>query len=159
MPPTVLIEPPGVFIDTGGFLALHVPGDAHHEEAVACRNQTLRYSRLYTSSAVISETVAHIQRDNLLDPQNLHDVINDFLRPEKWISLLPVEEDLLSQALQMVKDRNDRRFGVVDATNILLMEKHKIDTIFSFDSFYDGVPLRRGYRTRFIQRVGPAPAR
>jgi predicted nucleic acid-binding protein len=155
MPPSVSIEPPGVFIDTGGFLALHVPGDAHHTEAVACRNQTLRFSRLYTSSAVISETVAYIQRDNLLDQQNLHDVINDFLRPEKWITLLSVEGDLLSQALQMVKDRNDRRFGVVDATNILLMEKHQIDIIFSFDAFYDGVSVKRGHNTRFIQRVGP----
>jgi|SRR5437773_4707985 len=153
MPPTVSIEPPGVFIDSGGFIALHVPGDAHHQEAISCRDQTLRFSRLYTSSAVIAETVAHIQRNHLLDQQNLHDLIDDFLQPQKWISLLAVDDDVLVQALRKVKERNDRRFSLVDATNIELMQKHQIDFIFGFDALYDGVPVTRGYSTRFLQRV------
>jgi predicted nucleic acid-binding protein len=155
MPPTVSIEPPGVFIDTGGFIALHVPGDEHHRDAINCREQTLRFSSKYTSSAVIVETVAHIQRDRLLDQQNLHDLINDFLQPQRWISLLPVDDDVLARALQMVKDRNERRFGLVDATNVLLMEKHQIDIIFSFDSLYDGVSVKRGHQDRFLTRIGP----
>jgi len=154
MPPTVPIVPPGVFIDSGGFIALHVPGDGHHQAAISCRNQTLRFSRLYTSSAVISETIAHIQRDSLLDQRSLHELIDDFLKPEKWISLLPVDDDLLMQALQLVKQRHDSRFSLVDATNILLMEKHQIDIIFAYDSLYEGESLRRGYTHRFIQRIG-----
>jgi predicted nucleic acid-binding protein len=138
-----------------GLIALHVPTDAHHAEAIACRDKTLRFSRLYSSSAVIAETVAHIQRDHLLDQQHLQDLINDFLQSQRWISLLAVEDNILMEALQMVKDRNDRRFGLVDATNILLMEKHHIDVIFSFDTLFDGVTVRRGYNTRFLQRVGP----
>ncbi len=155
MPPTVSIEPPGVFIDSGGFIALHVSGDAYHRQAIACRDRTLKFSRLYTSSAVITETVAHIQRDHLLDQQNLHDLINDFLQPERWISILPVDDSVLVQGLQLVKERNDRRFSLVDATNILLMEKHQIETIFSFDSLYDGESIRCGYNRRFVQRIGP----
>jgi predicted nucleic acid-binding protein len=158
MPPTVTIEPPGVFIDTGGFVALHVPGDAHHEAAVLCRNQFLRFSRLYTSSAVIAETIAHIQRDHLLDQQNLSELISDFLRPEKWISLLAVDDDVLMKSMQMVKERNDRRFSLVDATNVVLIEKHQIDYIFSYDSFYEGFALRRGYNTYYLQRVGETTA-
>lgn len=140
-------------MDTGGLIALHVPTDARHAAAIQCRDQTLRYSHLYTSSAVIAETVAHIQRDNLLDQQNLHDLISDFLKPEKWISFLPVDDDVLMKSLQMVRERLDRRFSLVDATNIVLMEKHHIDNIFSFDGSYDGVPLRRGYNVRYIHRV------
>jgi predicted nucleic acid-binding protein len=155
MPPTVQIEPPGVFIDTGGFIALHVPTDANHDAAIACREQTLRFSRLYTSSAVISETLAHIQRDQLLDPQNLSDVINDFLRPEAWITLLTVDDDVLMMALRMVKEKADPRFSLVDATNIVLMEKHRLDIIFGFDAMYDGVSVQRGFNRRFLRRVGP----
>jgi predicted nucleic acid-binding protein len=155
MPPTVAIDPPRVFVDSGGFIALHVPGDAHHEAAIQCRDQTLRFSRLYTSSAVIAETVAHIQRDNLLDQQNLQDLIDDFLTPRKWgSSLLPVDDEVLMNALRMVRERQDRRFSLVDATNIVLMEKHQIDNIFSFDGSFDGVPIQRGHNTRFIHRVG-----
>lgn len=154
MPPPVPIEPPGVFIDSGGFIGLYVPGDAHHGAAIACRDQTLRFSRRYTSSAVIAETVAHIQHDHLLDQQNLQDVIADFLKPEKWISVLHVDDEVLVRALQMVKDRQDRRFSLVDATNILLMEKHWIDTIFSFDNAFECESIRRGHHTRFINRVG-----
>jgi predicted nucleic acid-binding protein len=156
MPQTVQIEPPEVFIDSGGFIALHVPGDTYHQAAITCRDQTLRYSRLYTSSAVIAETMSHIQRDHLLDQQNLYDMIGDFLRPEKWINILPVDDDTLRLSLEMVRDRQDRRFSIVDALNIALMEKHKIDIIFSFDALYDGVTLQRGYGQRFIHRVGPA---
>jgi len=156
MPSTVSMEPPRVFIDSGGFIALHVPGDAQHSAALACRDKTLRFSRLYTSSAVISETVAHIQRDNLLDQQNLQDVIDDFLTPGKWgTALLPVDTETLMRSLRMVRERRDTRFSLVDATNIVLMEKHQIDIIFSFDSFYDGETILRGFNPRFIRRVGP----
>ena len=155
MPPTVAIEPPRVFIDSGGFIALHVPGDAHHAAAIQCRDQTLRFSHLYTSSAVIAETVAHIQRDNLLDQQNLQDLIDDFLTPGKWgSSLLPVDDEVLMKSLRMVRERQDRRFSLVDATNIVLMEHHEIDNIFSYDGFFEGFPIQRGYNTRFIHRVG-----
>jgi predicted nucleic acid-binding protein len=154
MAQTVPIEPPEVFIDSGGFIALHVPEDTHHQAAVARREKTLRFSRLFTSSAVIGETIAHIQRDHLLDQRNLHDLIGDFLSPVKWITLLPVDDEVLRKSLEMVKNRLDRRFSFVDAANIVLMEKHSIDIIFSFDSFYDGVSLQRGHSQRFIQRVG-----
>jgi predicted nucleic acid-binding protein len=154
MPSPVPIVPPEVFIDSGGFIALHVPGDSHHQVAIACRDQTLRFSRLYTSSAVIAETIAHIQRDRLLDQQNLDDLISDFLRAEKWISLLSVDDGVLMKSLEMVRARRDRRFSFVDATNIALMEKYQIDAIFSFDGVYDGFPIQRGHNTRFIYRVG-----
>ena len=155
MPPTVPIQPPEVFIDTGGFLALHVPTDGQHAAAIACRDKTLQYSRLYTSSAVIAETVSHIQHDGLLDQQNLHDLIDDFLTPGKWgTTVLPVDDELVKKGLRKVKERQDRRFSLVDATNILLMEKHNIDIIFAYDSMYDGVSVMRGYTPRFIQRIG-----
>jgi len=155
MPPTVAIEPPRVFIDSSGFIAVHVPTDAHHEAALLCRDQSLRFSRLYTSSAVIGETVAHIQRDNLLDQHNLQDLIDDFLAPGKWgASLLPVDDEVSMKSLHMVRDRRDRRFSFVDAANIVIMEKHQIDIIFSYDGLYDGLPIQRGHNTRFIQRIG-----
>jgi predicted nucleic acid-binding protein len=156
MSPTVLIDPPSVFLDSGGFIGLHVPEDQHHEEAIACRDKTLRYSRLYTSSAVVAETIAHIQRDRLLDQQNIHELINDFLQPSRWISLLTIDDGILERALQMVQARNNRRFGVVDATNLLLMERHRIDIIFAFDALYDGESILRGHGRRFVQRIGPA---
>ena len=155
MPPTVPIEPPGVFIDSAGFIALYVSSDQHHQAAVACRDKTLKFSRRYTSSLVISETVAHIQRDNLLDQQDLADLINDFLKAEIWVAILPADDELLKKRLRLVKERSDPRFSLVDATNILLMEKHRIDTIFSFDSLYDGETVMRGFNARFIQRIGP----
>jgi predicted nucleic acid-binding protein len=156
MPSTVSIEPPRLFIDSAGFIALHVPNDEHHEAAVACRDQTLRFSRLYTTAAVVSETVAHIQRDNLLNDQSLQDVIDDFLTPGKWsTSFLPVDDEVLMKSLRMVRERRSPRFSVVDATNLVLMEKHQIDIIFSYDSLYDGETVMRGFQPRFIQRVGP----
>lgn len=153
MPSTVPIEPPVAFIDTGGFVALYVTEDAHHLEALACRERTLKFSRLYTSSSVIGETVAHIQRDHQIDQAALLRFTQDVIDRQKWISLLHVDDDLTTSALEMVKIRNNRRFGLVDATNILLMEKHRIDLIFSFDSLYDGQVVRRGYETRFLMRV------
>jgi predicted nucleic acid-binding protein len=157
MPPTVQIEPPVVFIDTAGFIALYVAADAHHQEAIACREQTLKYSRLYTSSEVISETIAHIQRDHQVDQACLLCFTEDILNHKDWITLLHVDDDLVSRAVELVRLRNNRRFSLVDATNVLLMEKQRIDIIFSFDSLYDGESVKRGHETRFLTRV-PAPA-
>jgi predicted nucleic acid-binding protein len=153
MPSPVSIVPPEVFVDSAGFIALHVPQDTHHQAAVSCRDQFLRYSHLYTSAAVISETIAHIQRDRLLDQQSLDDLIGDFLTPKKWISLLPVDEEVVRVSLKKVKERLDRRFSFVDASNIVLMEKNRIDMIFTFDALYDGVQILRGHNPSFIQRI------
>jgi len=157
MPPTVQIEPPAAFIDTGGFIALYVAADAHHQEAIACREQTLKFARLYTSSGVISETVAHIQRDHQVDQACLLRFTQDILDRQKWLSLLHVDDDLVARALERVRLRNNRRYGLVDATNVLLMEKHRIDIIFSFDSLYDGEAVKRGHEIRFLTRI-PVPA-
>lgn len=149
----VPIKPPEVFIDSGAFIALHVPTDAHHQAAISRRDQTLQYARLFTSSVVVSETVAHIQRDALLDQRNLDSLIDDFLKSEKWVSLLPVEDEILLSALRMVKEERSTRFSLVDATNIALMEKYRIDLIFSFDGYYDTVSVQRGYNRRYLQRL------
>jgi predicted nucleic acid-binding protein len=154
MPPTVPIKPPDVFIDSGGFIGLHVPDDTHHQAAVLCKDQTLQFSRLYTSSAVVGETIGNIQRNHLLDQQSLDAVIADLLT-EGWIKLLMVDDDIARESLRMVKEKQDRRFSFVDATNIVLMERHQIEMLFSFDAYYDGVLLRRGYSTRPIHRIGP----
>lgn len=143
------------FIDSAGFIALYVADDEHHQEAIACRERTLRFSRLYTSSAVVAETLAHIQRSHHIDQECLQRLIHDFLQINNWMTLLLVDKDASTQAMQMVRERNDRRFSFVDATNILLMEKHKIDIIFSYDTLYDGVDVRRGYNSQFITRIGP----
>jgi predicted nucleic acid-binding protein len=153
MPSTVPIEPPMAFIDTGGFIALYVPEDAHHQEALECREHTLKFSRLYTSSAVIGETIAHIQRDHQIDQGALSRFTQDIVERQKWITLLHANDDLTTRALEMVKIRNNRRFGLVDAMNILLMEAHRIDYIFAFDSLYDGQIVKRGHETRFISRI------
>jgi predicted nucleic acid-binding protein len=76
------------------------------------------------------------------------------LLDNSWIKLLAVDDAVLEKALKMVKDKMDRRFSLVDAANIVLMEKHQIDIIFSFDHSYEGVPVQRGYNTRYIQRIG-----
>ena len=69
--------------------------------------------------------------------------------------MLPVDDALLMKSLRMVKERQDRRFSLVDATNILLMERHNIDIIFAFDTLYDGVSVMRGYTPSFIQKLSP----
>jgi predicted nucleic acid-binding protein len=153
MPAPASIEPPKVFIDTGAFVAIHVPNDPNHPAAIRCRDQTIRFFRLYTSSAVIAETVTHIQRDRLLDRENLDDLIGDFLKPDKWISFLPVDDDVLMRSLRMVRDKRDRRLSLVDATNNVLMEMYQIDRIFTFDALYDGVTVMRGYNARFLERI------
>ena len=45
-------------------------------------------------------------------------------------------------------------FSLVDATNVVLMEKYRIDFIFSFDALYDEITVQRGYNPRPIQRLG-----
>ncbi|MGA9393206.1 MAG: PIN domain-containing protein [Candidatus Sulfotelmatobacter sp.] len=155
MPPTVLpITPPGVFIDSGGLIALNVPDDTYHLQAIQCWDQTLQFSRLYTSSAVVGETIGNIQRNRLLDQQSLYDLITD-LDTEGWMQLLTVDDAAARESLRMVKEKKDRRFSFVDATNIVLMERHEIEVLFSFDTYYDGVFLRRGFNQRPILRIGP----
>lgn len=153
MTPTVrAIEPPGVFIDSGGFIALHVSTDEHHAAAVACKDETLRFSRLYTSPNVISETIAHIQRDRLLDQQSLDDFITDMLQ-EGWIKILAVDDELALKALRRLKDNPHPRFSFVDAANIELMEQYQLGIIFAFDTFYEGAEIWHQHTKKYLKRI------
>src|SRR5437870_3092338 len=103
------------------------PATAQQVSEIRLPENYTQVTGIYTTSTINAETVAHIQRDHLLDQQNFHDLIDYILQPQKWISLIAVDDDMLTQALRKVKERNDRRFSLVDATNIELMQKHQID--------------------------------
>ncbi len=153
MPPaTVPLKPPGVFIDSGGFIALHVTTDHHHDAAVLCKDGTLQYSRLYTSPNVISETIAHIQRDRLLDQHSLDDLVADLLT-EGWIEILTMDAEATAKALRLIRDTTYPRFSFVDASNIVLMEREHLETIFSFDGFYEGVAIQHQFTRKYLRRI------
>lgn len=153
MPQTVPIEPPEVFVDSGGFIALYNPADTHHQTAIACRDLTLQYAHMFTSAAVIAETMGHFQRDNQIDQTIVTRFATDLLNPIPWIIKLPIDEEILREGLEKVRAVQNPRFSIVDATNIVLMEKNRIDLIFTFDAMYDGISVMRGYETRFLRRV------
>jgi predicted nucleic acid-binding protein len=124
-----------VFIDTGAFLARHLPGDTHHESAVLGWDRLgKRNVRCFTSNFVIDETLTLLARAagyrfaaerarNLYTSRSL-----TILRPE-------LEDELA--AVQLFTRYADRRVSFTDCVSFVLMKKRRMRTAFSFDRHYE----------------------
>jgi len=149
---TVQIEPPRVFIDSGGFVALYDPNDAYHAKAVIHRTNYLDFPvQLFTSNLVVSETISRLLQRKPPIPAAVEAAIADFQK-KGWITILSVHGEQLDRSLEKLITVPRPRQSLVDASNLVLLQDERITRIFTFDSFYDTVTISRGYELISPQR-------
>jgi uncharacterized protein len=122
-----------VFGDTSGFFALLVRNDHMHVRAkLNFAYFAENCSRLLTSSFVLVETVALLQRRVGLT------AVHDF--QSKIIPLLEVTwvgNELYTRAIQRLFALNDRNISLVDCLSFEIMESRELTCAFSFDKHFE----------------------
>ena len=128
------MSPGGVFVDTGAWVALQVPGDAHHRTAAETLPELVqRCQALATSNHVVGETYTVLRRDRG------YEAARRFL--DGLLATAKLERHFISEALeqdayQIVHRYTDHPFSFVDGTSFALMRQQRIRLAFAFDTHF-----------------------
>lgn len=116
------------FIDTSFWIALQVPRDAHHANAVELWRGNR--GRLVTTTQVIGETWTGLRR------RAGHADAADFYRAtgaDERVTIAFVGQDLESEAWEWLLRHDEREYSFVDATSFAFMRSRQLTTALAFD--------------------------
>ncbi len=118
-----------IFVDTSFWIALHVPRDVRHEQAVGLA-VTTGHEQLVTSNLVRGETWTWFRR------KAGHAAAVRFLdRLERSgiARVASISGELEDRALAWLRKHDEREYSFVDATSFALMRSLKIKQALAFD--------------------------
>jgi predicted nucleic acid-binding protein len=121
-----------VFADTSALFALMVLDDAMHEKAgEVFQELSQEKARLITSSYVILELIAMLQRRVGLD------AVNDFqMKIMPVLDVVWVDSDWHARAMQRLMVQRDQTISLVDCLSFEIMEARGMQDAYSFDAHF-----------------------
>ena len=126
--------PESIFVDTGAWVALADRDDVHHSKAASIYPTLLKTEkRLMTSNLVIAESYIIIL--NELGHQAAIHYLQG-IKSSPRIQKIYSNEDLESEAEDLLIRYSDQNFSYADAVSFTIMKREKIRKAFSFDSHF-----------------------
>ena len=130
---------PGVYLDTSLFVALLYTDDNQHDRAIELVKRLIKGDfgkPLHTSSAVVIETTAIIQRNSRgpVRGEMLRRILT-FINGYR-IDLNFLVKDWIEQATRLYEERTGS-LDFVDTLNVTFLRKSNVNQIVSFDGDYD----------------------
>jgi len=129
-----------VFLDTGAFLALADEDDQYHSVAKPIyADLLLSRPQLLTSNFVLSETYT------LIRSKVCHRAAVEFMKTfdQTGIKVLRVNEAIEASAKGIFVRHDDKDFSFVDCTSFALIDHHRLDHAFAFDSHFHQYRFKR----------------
>jgi uncharacterized protein len=129
-----------VFVDTSAFVALRNEAEAEHERARAALSDLLAEgAALFTSNYVFAETytalMVRVGRAEAIEWGRR-------FRASGAIELVRLEEEVESDAWEILERHGDKRWSYVDATSFALIEREGNGEAFAFDAHFGQRGLR-----------------
>jgi predicted nucleic acid-binding protein len=126
--------PESIFVDTGAWVALADRDDVHHSKAASIYPTLLKtQKRLMTSNLVIAESYILIL--NELGHQAAIRYLEGIKTSPRILKIYS-NEDLESEAEELLIKYSDQDFSYADAVSFAIMKREKIKKAFSFDSHF-----------------------
>ena len=127
-----------LLIDTSAIVSARNADDKNHNKALDIMIRALKgeFGKLYISDYIFDEavTIAYIRTGN----KNFVNDIGFFARTRSIIFRF-IEPIDFERAWELYLQFQDKNFSFTDCTNIALMKRHGIDTLFTYDSEFNGI--------------------
>lgn len=135
------MKPNRVFVDTGGWLAVQLPEDAHHGAAISAFPALIAQCRaLVTSNNVVGETYTFLRREKGYGAaRRFLDGLLTTAKLERHF----ITEALEQEAYQMLHRYAEHPFTFVDGTSFALMRQQRLRFAFAFDVHFATVGFVR----------------
>lgn len=126
--------PSSLFIDSSAWISFLIPTDSNYLRSVAIFQSFTKETRIFTSLFVVDEIITKIRRT--LDQNEADKFYQQLIifEKRKTVRILAVGKAIVTQAINLLHQYpTPNTLTLTDATNIVLMQKHKISSLFTFD--------------------------
>lgn len=131
---------PELFLDTAYAIALSSTTDQYHSQAVQLADQLRKSSsRLITTRAVMLEI------GNALSKRRYRQSAIKLLaalEADLTIGIVPLTEEIYSEAFSLYTNRPDKEWGLVDCVSFVVMQERKISSALTTDDHF----VQAGFR-------------
>ena len=123
---------PPCFADTFFFIALLNASDVKHQRLALDANAVDR--PIVTTAWVLLELA-----DHLCDARNRHlfPEVLDALRGDRRVRILPAEQAMLEQAVELYRRRADKDWSLTDCTSFIIMTAEGINEALTADHHFE----------------------
>ena len=129
-----------VFLDAAYAIALSVPKDSYHSQAVALSNELEAFrTRMVTTRAVILEI------GNALSKQRYRQAAIELLKAleaDPNVLVIPLSEDLYTQAFRLYSERPDKEWGLTDCISFVVMQSREMTEALTADDHFQQAGFR-----------------
>lgn len=122
-----------MLLDTSGFLCYLHQDEPQHQEAVRLLNRA--NSRLLTHNYVLAELVALALVRRF--PRSVVLVFMMDLLNNPDIEMVWVSEQLHREAVELLRDRQDKTYSLCDAVSFILMRQHGMNEALTTDRHFE----------------------
>jgi predicted nucleic acid-binding protein len=125
-----------VFVDTSGWVSSFVRTDPHHAKASTLMTQWQKQNRrVVTTNYVLSELIALFTRFRVK-----RSIVLDYIkaiRSVTWVEIVHIDEVLDAAAWQLLTERLDKEWSLVDCASFIVMEKHGLTEALTADRHFE----------------------
>lgn len=125
-----------IFIDTSGWANLFIATESYHDQAKQWFSQSRQqHDQLITSNYVITELVALFHSPLRVPRSQLFQYI-EAITTASYTNVIHIDSTIHDEAWQLLKNRSDKNWSLVDATSFVIMKKWKLSEALTTDHHY-----------------------
>jgi predicted nucleic acid-binding protein len=126
-----------LFVDTSGWGHLVDPSQAYHEQAASLyRRAREEGTRLVTTNYILTELVALLSSP-LRIPRAKTIAFITSLKSSPYVDIVHVDTTLDAQAWQLLADRPDKVWSLVDCASFVIMQQHRLIDALTTDPHFE----------------------
>ena len=123
-----------IFVDTSALIALGNKKDSFHQQAIQIKDRLQKQNKKFiTTNGILLEFGNAFSRIEL-KPVAIS-VINAIKMSQKWECIL-IDELLFNRAFTLYQKMNDKEWGLVDCSSIVVARERNIIEVFSTDRHF-----------------------
>jgi predicted nucleic acid-binding protein len=125
------------FIDTSGWANLFIKTEPNHQQAVQWFTQARRQNYLMvTTNYIVLELVALLNSPLRVTRPQIFQYI-DAIQSASYLQLVRVDQQIENAAWQLLKQRLDKNWSLVDATSFIIMQQLGITNALTSDHHFN----------------------
>ena len=126
-----------VFVDTSGWASFFLEDDRHHAKAFSLIAQWKQQNRpVITTNYVLSELIVLLSGSR---GQQRLAVLNyiETIRSADWIEIVHIDESLDEKAWQLLANRLDKEWSLVDSVSFVVMQERSLMEALTADHHFE----------------------
>ena len=131
-----------VFADTSGWASFFREQERHHARAVALMTQWQEENRhVVTTNYVLGELIALCERLRVSRSRSVSYIHS--IRAERWIEVVHIDEQLDVRAWELLENRLDKTWSLVDCASFVVMEQRGLTDALTTDHHFEQAGFAR----------------